>query len=149
MQPAIDLIKRFEGCRLTAYKCPAGIWTIGYGYAQPWVTEGCVISQGWAERLLEEELTELAWAIKENLPTDTGRTHNQTYALISFVYNVGIGAFKKSTLRKKIIAGDIQAAADEFLKWDKAGGQVLPGLTKRRQAERELFLTPEAPASLV
>ncbi len=132
-----DLIKRFEGCRLKAYRCPAGVWTIGYGHTGASVKEGLLITQHQADIILESDLTKFEEAVEEWMP---GASSNQFSALVSFAFNLGINALIKSTLRKKFLAADVGGAADEFLRWNKAGGKVLPGLVKRRKAERELFL---------
>lgn len=146
MQPsdkALDLIKRFEGCRLRAYKCPAGVWTIGWGttrIAGKPVKPGLEITQGEADLLLEMD-ADWHWSQANRSIRDPGELHQcQVDALTSFVFNVGIGAFSRSTLLKKINAGDARGASDEFLKWNKAGGRVLQGLTRRRHAERKLFM---------
>jgi lysozyme len=138
LQPAIDLIKQFEGCKLTAYQDSVGIWTIGYGSTLN-VAPGQTITQEQAEQMLMEHLEPLSDHIEDMVRTPT--TNNQHCALCCFAYNVGAGALERSTLLKKLQSNDIQGAADEFLKWDKAGGRVLPGLTRRREAERALFLT--------
>jgi lysozyme len=134
-----QLIRDFEGCRLEAYQDVAGIWTVGYGQTGPGIVEGTRVSQGVANAMLKDTLSHLG----DDLFALVGwrLNQNQYDALISFVYNVGLHAFKGSTLLKKILAYDIPGAAEEFLKWDHAGGKVVEGLTKRRQAERALFLS--------
>lgn len=135
------LIKEFEGYRATAYICPAGVVTIGYGTTQilgkP-VLLGMQITTDEADRFLEEDLKKFETSINKNVLVEL--TQNQFDALVAFVYNVGIGNFTKSTLLKKLNAGKISEAANEFLKWNKANKKVLAGLTRRRTAERELFL---------
>lgn len=137
-----NLIKEFEGFRSTAYICPAGVVTVGYGTTRingtP-VELGTKITTDEAEQFLEQDLKVFESAVNQNVIVEI--TQNQFDALVSFVYNIGIGNFKKSTLLKKLNAGKIKEAADEFLKWNKAGGKTLAGLTKRRKAERKLFLT--------
>lgn len=133
-----NLIKEFEGCKLKAYKCPAGIWTIGYGHTGPDVKENLVITNYQAGALLVGDLQKFENAIK--LLVRVPLSQNQFDALVSFVYNVGPKAFQDSTLLKKLNAGDYLGAAEEFLRWDKVNGKPLAGLTKRRKAERELFL---------
>jgi lysozyme len=136
-----NLIKEFEGFRATAYICPAGVVTVGYGTTRiqsKSVQLGTTITTDEADMLLEEDLKTFEDAINQNVRGEISQ--NQFDALVAFVYNVGAGNFKKSTLLKKINAGDFNQAADEFLKWNKAGGKVLKGLTRRRTAERELFL---------
>lgn len=137
-QAGTDLIKKFEGCRLKAYKCPAGIWTIGYGHTGPDVKEGLTITNYQAGALLVGDLHKFENAIK--LCVRVPLIQNQFDALVAFTFNVGAGALQKSTLLKKLNAGDYTGAANEFLKWDKAGGVTLSGLTTRRKEERELFL---------
>lgn len=142
----IALIKKFEGCRLTAYPDPGtgGVpWTIGYGWTHPVdgkpVRPGMTIDQATADRLLKIGLVSY-----ENYVLKLVRvklTQGQFDALVSFAYNVGSRALSTSTLLKKLNAGDIKGAADEFLRWDKAGGKVMPGLTNRRKAERDVFLS--------
>ena len=134
----LDLIKKFEGCRLKAYLCPAGVLTIGYGHTKS-VKPNQTITQQQADELLVTDLTEFERGVKSLVIVPIN--DNQLGALVSFAYNVGIGALQKSTLLKKLNAKDYQGASNEFLRWNKAGGKELKGLTLRRQAERELFLT--------
>ena len=138
-QDAIDIVEKFEGLRLRSYKCPAGIWTCGVGHTGPDVAEGMVVSEDVAEEWLRVDLEESAKTVNRavRVPLNT----NERSALISFVFNLGSGAFTSSTLLKVLNMGDRLGAANQFLRWDKAGGKVLPGLTKRREAERALFLT--------
>lgn len=138
---AIALLHHFEGCRLTAYKCPAGIWTIGWGntrYAngQP-VREGDTITQATADELFRAILAKFEAAVEKAAP---GAAAYQFGALVSFAYNVGIGAMEGSTLLRLHKAGNFAGAAEQFLRWDKAGGKVLKGLQRRRAAERLLYL---------
>lgn len=137
---AIELIKKFEGCKLKAYLCPANVPTLGYGHTDG-VKLGDVITEAEAERLLINDLMQLEAQVKRLLTKPV--TDNQLGALVSFAYNVGVGNLKSSTILKKVNSGDY-LAADEFLKWNKAtvNGKktVLSGLTNRRKAERELFL---------
>ena len=136
----IALIKRFEGYLNKPYLCPAGIPTIGFGttvypsgkkvlLSDPPITmtEACFF--------LKNDLIRFESAINKAVTVPI--TQHQFDALCSFVYNVGVGAFMDSTLLKKINAGEY--AGDEFLRWNKAGGKVLAGLTERRQAEKVLF----------
>ncbi len=132
----LDLIKQFEGCKLKAYKCPAGIWTIGYGRTTD-VHEGDTCTQEQADAWLTEEANEFAEQIEKMVKVPL--TQNELDALTSFAYNVGLGNLRKSTLLKRINESDFDEAAPEFLKWNKAAGKVLPGLVKRRQAEMDLF----------
>lgn len=134
-----SIIRNFEGIRTRAYKCPAGVLSIGYGHTGPDVTEGMTISEGQAELLLDEDLGKVARQVEYALD-GAPVNQNQLDALCAFVYNIGAGAFGLSTLLKLIKRGEMKKAADEFLKWNKAGGRELKGLTRRRQAERRLFL---------
>ena len=139
----IDLIKSFEGCYLKAYKCPAGVWTIGWGTTEPIngvkPHEGMSITQQQADDLLVKNLKSYENSVNKYV-TYTNLNQNQFDALVSFTYNCGAGALQKSDLLKKLNKGDIQGAADELLRWNKANGKVLNGLTRRREAERKLFL---------
>lgn len=135
-QKGIDLIKRFEGCKLEAYKCSAGVWTIGYGHTNG-VKEGMKITQQEAEKLLKQDLV-----VYENIVLESVTTAlNQPIfdALVSFTYNLGGGNLKSSTLLKLLNDRDYYGASKEFEKWNKASGKVLVGLVKRREAERNLF----------
>jgi lysozyme len=139
----LKLIKSFEGLHLMAYICPAGVWTIGYGHTRN-VQEGSVINESEAESLLLEDLQE-AESVVANLVT-VNLNENEFSALVSFVFvesrrNVSSGQLSKSTLLKMLNDGDRQGAADQFLRWDKAGKEKLPGLVRRRVLERRLFLS--------
>ena len=139
----IALIKQFEGCKLTAYQDSVGVWTIGYGWTQAVdgkpIRAGMTIKQETAERLLKTGLvsyeSDVSRLVKVSL------TQGQFDALVSFTYNLGARSLSTSTLLRKLNAGDYAGAADEFLRWNKAGGKVLNGLTRRREAERALFLS--------
>jgi len=134
----IDLVKKFEGLKLESYKCPAGLWTIGYGNTQ-WengtrVKENQVIDIQRAEKLL------MFWVNKYAERIDLKVNQNQFDALVSFAYNVGITNFNNSTLKKKVIANPNDATIrDEFMKWVSSRGKQLPGLVKRREAEANLY----------
>ena len=137
-QAGIDLIKSFEGCKLEAYLCPAGIPTIGYGTTRG-VKLGMKITEALAEKFLREDIVEF-----ENQLDSLGLhlNSNQYAACISFIYNLGFGNFRSSTLRAKIANDpDDPAIADQFLRWTKAGGKVLDGLVRRREAEAKLYFT--------
>jgi lysozyme len=136
----LELIKSHEGLRLETYLCPAGFPTIGYGHL---IKEGesfDVITEKEAEALLLEDIQDAAEAVDRFVEVELNE--NQRAALISFTFNLGAGAFRRSTLRKKLNEGDFEAAAVEFDRWVFAGGEPLPGLVKRRAEERELFLKP-------
>lgn len=136
----LSLIKSFEGCELRAYKCPAGVLTIGFGHTGPDVTSGLVITAHRAEELLQGDLARFERAVAAALRVPVAA--NQFAALVSLAYNIGPAALAKSTLLRRLNAGRTQEAADQFLVWNRAGGRVLAGLTRRREAERALFLHP-------
>ncbi|MBE8918609.1 lysozyme [Enterobacter kobei] len=139
----ISLIKQFEGCKLTAYQDSVGVLTIGYGWTQPVygkpIRAGMTIKQETAERLLKTGL--VSYESDVSRLVKVGLTQGQFDALVSFTYNLGSRSLSTSTLLRKLNAGDYAGAADEFLRWNKAGGKVLNGLTRRREAERALFLS--------
>lgn len=143
----IELIKQFEGLELEAYQDIAGIWTIGYGHTGPDVEPGMRISEKEAEALLRRDLTPRENAV-DNL-TSVPLNQNEFDALVSFVYNVGIQAYRGSTARRRLNKKDRMGAADALTWWNKAtvGGVLreVQGLTRRRAAERALFLTPVNP----
>lgn len=136
---AIQLIKDGEGLRLRAYPDTGGVWTIGYGHTGADVKPGLVISMAQANDLFTVDLAEAATATHYLFPK---ATTNQFSALVSFVFNLGQGQVGKSTLRKLHNAGDFASAAKEFDKWVHDNGRKLPGLVKRRAAEKALYLTP-------
>lgn len=137
----LNLIKRFEGLRLKAYLCPAGKWTIGYGHTGPDVTPSLIISESEAETLLRKDVQATETYLNKWMQSNkVDLNQNQFDALISFIFNVGIGNFTRSTMVKKLIKGDATASS-EFAKWRLAGGKVSPGLERRRKAEKELYLT--------
>lgn len=133
---AIDIVKKYEGLYLEAYLCPAGIPTIGYGHTLN-VRMGQKISEIQADLYLDHDFEEAEEQVKGAVKVPL--TPQQLGALTSFVFNLGIGQFKKSTLLKKLNAGDYQGAAREFDKWVFANGKRLLGLIKRRAEERKLF----------
>jgi lysozyme len=136
-----SLIKEFEGFRAKSYICPAGVWTVGYGTTRingNKVAEGTQLTTDEADIFLEQDLKVFEDAVNKNV--DVELTQNQFDALVAFVYNVGIGNFQSSTLLKKLNGGDYESASEQFLRWDKAGGKKLAGLTRRRKAEQKLFL---------
>ena len=131
-----EILKYFEGCKLTAYQDSVGVWTIGYGHTKG-VYDGMTITQDQAEQMLLSELEEYEGYI-ENMVT-VPLTQNQFDALVVCVYNLRPTNFKNSTLLKELNAGNYNAAGQEITRWNKAGGKVLAGLVKRREAEAELF----------
>tara|TARA_B100000214_G_C23925590_1_gene608204 strand:- start:898 stop:1368 length:471 start_codon:yes stop_codon:yes gene_type:complete len=135
-QKGIDLIKHFEGCELNAYKCPAGVWTIGYGHIKG-VSEGMSITQEQAEQMLLDELKEYENYINELVTVSLSQ--NQFDALVSWVYNLGPANLQSSTLLKVLNSGDYSGVPAQIERWNKAGGKVLEGLIRRREAESALF----------
>ena len=136
-----DLIKEFEGCKLEAYPDPgtgAEPITIGVGHTGG-VKLGDVITQEQADEYLVNDVSHAANDV--NQMVDENMTQGQFDALCSFAFNLGIGNLKNSTLLKKLNGGDVEGAADQFLVWNKAAGHVMAGLTRRREAEKALFLT--------
>ena len=130
------LLKFFEGCRLTAYQDSVGVWTIGYGHTKG-VYEGMTITQEEADSMLLTELKEYESYV-ENMVT-VELSQEQFDALVVWVYNLGPTNFKNSTLLKKLNSGDYSAVPTEIKRWNRAGGQVLEGLVKRREAEAAMF----------
>lgn len=137
-EKAKALIKEFEGLRLNAYRCPAGVLTIGYGHTSG-VKEGMSITEVEANALLDQDVSIAAEQVKSVVKVNLNA--NQLDALIDFVFNLGIGNLRSSTLLKKLNAGDYTGAAEEFSKWIYSGKTVLPGLVRRREIEKQLFLT--------
>ena len=143
----LELIRRFEGFRGTPYKCPAGVPTIGYGstrYANGAVVtlQDAPITQAQADHIMKATLTEYEDAVRRYAQVPINQ--NQFDSLVDFAYNVGAKALLKSTLLRKLNAGDTTGASAEFAKWVKGGGVTLPGLVTRREAERVLFVKPMA-----
>lgn len=138
-EEGLKLLKKFEGCKLKTYRCVAGVLTIGYGHTGKDVTEGMTITKEKAEELLVKDLERFEAGVKDLLKVKV--SENQFSALVSFAYNIGLNALSGSTLLKKLNAGDIAGASDQFLRWNRAGGKEVQGLTNRRIAERDLFLT--------
>jgi len=137
----LDLLHHFEGFREEAYLCPAGVWTIGYGNTK-WpdgrpVRKGDRVTREEGEALFRSILRTFERGVLDAVKVPL--TQSQFDALVSFAYNVGLGALRSSTLLRKLNAGDYLGAADEFLRWNKAGGRVMAGLTRRREAESSLF----------
>lgn len=130
------IIMQYEGCRLEAYDCPAGVCTIGYGHTGD-VKPGDKITHHQAEVILEFDLQKFEAEVSRLAPKANG---NQFSAMVSLAFNIGVAAFSKSTLLKEFNAGRLLNAANEFERWNKAGGKILPGLVKRRAAEKALFI---------
>jgi lysozyme len=138
----LQLIRKYEGYKSTPYRCPAGLYTVGYGHV---IGNGLQLPDEWNRTLSRGEINEL-------LRTDLARfergvlrycpvylTQSQFDALVSFSFNLGLGVLQRSTLRQKILRKDGEGAAKEILRYDKVGGRPLKGLTRRRQAEYRLF----------
>lgn len=136
----LDLLRHFEGCRLEAYKCAAGVWTIGVGHTGPYVVEGLRISDVQAEEFLKQDLKIFEDAVTTHVKVPLN--NNQFDALVCFVFNVGRNAFFSSSLLKLLNDGaDKRIVAAEFQRWNKVDGKMIEGLTRRRRAESDLFLT--------
>ena len=135
----ISLIKKHEGLRLEAYlPTPNDVWTIGYGHTHT-AKQGQKITEAQAEALLRKDITWAEEAVNKSVVVPL--TQNQFDALVSFVFNVGAGAFGSSTLLRLLNSKDYDGAANQFLRWNKQKGVALKGLTKRREEERKLFLS--------
>lgn len=135
----VNIIKKHEGLRLEAYlPTPNDVWTIGYGHTHT-TKQGMKITEDQAEKLLYLDIAWAEEAVKGLVKVPL--TQNQFDALVSFVFNVGAGAFAKSTLLRFLNTGDYTNAAAQFLRWNKQKGRILNGLTKRREEERRLFLS--------
>ena len=137
-QQGLDLIKKYEGLRLEAYKCPAGVWTIGYGHTKG-VIKGMKISKEEAETLLKQDVS----IVELQVVNTVGKLSDcKIDALVSFAYNVGIAAFRNSTLCRKVKANsDDPAIRNEFMKWIYAGGKKLQGLERRRKEEADVYFS--------
>jgi lysozyme len=155
-EQGITLIKRFEGCRKRPYRCPAGLWTVGYGtvlyldqirlkmperMAYPLRSEDDrEFSQDEIDGFLRKELGSTERGVARYCPA-SAHNQNQFDSLVSFAYNCGLGALQRSPIRLAYNRGEIGVAAEGFLKYVRGGGKILPGLVRRRQAEKALFLS--------
>lgn len=143
-QKGLNLIKRFEGCHLEPYRDPIGLWTVGWGHL---IGDGKTLPIEWfrrltqdeADRLLEKDLERFERGVSRLCPNNL--TQPRFDALVSFAFNVGLGNLQASTLRRKHNRSDVFGSAQEFLKWNKAGGKILRGLTRRRESESALYLS--------
>jgi GH24 family phage-related lysozyme (muramidase) len=142
-EKGLALIKKFEGIRLHAYQDVTGVWSIGYGWTHPVdgeaIHSGMRIDQNTADRLLLSGIGQYEQGVESLLSVRVSQS--QFDALVSFAYNLGCRSLADSTLLKKLNQGDYAGAAAEFSRWNKAGGNIIPGLTSRRKAEAELFLS--------
>jgi lysozyme len=136
-EQGLALIKRFEGLRLSAYRCPSGVWTIGYGHTGG-VAGDDMIDEAGADAYLREDVKMAVAAINDLLIVPL--TQNQFDVLVSFTFNCGVGALRKSTLLRLLNTDNYDAVPDQLMRWTKgAGGKILPGLILRRKAEVELW----------
>lgn len=135
-QEGLSLIKKFEGCELEAYKCAAGVWTIGYGSTKG-VKEGDTITQDGADKLLTEEMHEYEGYINDMVTVDLKQ--NEFDALVSWVFNLGPSNLSSSTLLSKLNNKVWDDVPNQIKRWNKAGGKTLQGLVRRREAEALLF----------
>jgi lysozyme len=135
-QEGLDLIKKFEGCELTAYQDSVDVWTIGFGHTKG-VEEGDEITQDEAEEMLASELDEYEGYINDMVECDLEQC--QFDALVAWVYNLGPTNLKSSTMLKRLNSNDLDDVPNQIKRWDKAGGKVLAGLVRRREAESLLF----------
>jgi len=139
----VNLIKNFEGLRLTSYLCEAGVYTVGYGTTGPGIVAGLTITEPEAEELLKEDLAYFEQGVLDCVKVKVNQ--NEFDALVSLSYNIGLSAFKRSTLLRLLNNGDNRSVvASEFLKWDKVNGEANHGLKNRRLKEKTLFLTKVA-----
>lgn len=146
----LDLVKEFEGLRRKAYKDAVGVWTIGYGITAAAglgiaPKAGMTITEAEAEAFLLKGLEKFADSIRPKITAPINE--NEFGAFLSLAYNIGPGAFGKSSALRRFNAGDKAGAADAILLWNKAGGKVLAGLNRRREAERVLFRSPITPVT--
>jgi lysozyme len=140
-EEGLALIRRFEGFRAGAYRCPAGVWTIGYGHTAaagpPEVKPGMRVSEAGARAILARDVERFAAEVRAALTREI--TPAQFSALVSFAYNVGASAFRRSSVLRAVNTGDFAAVPERLKLWVKADGRVLPGLVRRREAEAVLF----------
>lgn len=132
------LIKRFEGCRLMPYLCPAGVWTCGWGSTGPDVFPGRAWTQEYADRRLEQDAIRFATGTLAACPT-LADSDARLCAISDFSYNLGLGAFQASTLRRRLLERNWEAGKRELARWVNGGGKKLPGLVTRRAAEAALL----------
>lgn len=136
LETLFKLIRRFEGCRLTPYICPAGVWTAGWGSTGPDVFPGKPWTQEYADYRLELDAVRFSNGTRVMCP---GLDGDRLCAIADFAYNLGLGALRGSTLRRRLNAEDWDAARQELRRWVRGGGRKLPGLVLRREAEAALL----------
>ena len=139
-QEGLELIKKFEGCKLKSYKCPAGVWTIGYGHTED-IKEGDIVSPEEANKLLRADVFKFEEYVADNVMVEL--TQTQFDALVAWTFNLGVGNLRNSTMLKKLNNADYTSVPFEMKRWNKAGGKTLDGLVRRRQAESLLFESKE------
>ena len=139
-QEGLSLIKKFEGCEYNAYKCAAGVWTIGYGHTAG-VKEGDLVTQQEADKILEEDMKEYEGYINDYVTVDLNQ--NQFDSLVSWVFNLGPNNLKSSSMLKVLNNGAYEDVPAQIKRWNKANGKTLDGLIRRREAEALLFENKE------
>jgi len=139
-EKGLELLKHYEGCELTAYRCSADVLTIGYGHTKG-VTEDMVITQEEADQMLQDEMPEYEGYINDKVTVELNQ--DQFDAMVCWVYNLGSGNLSSSTLLKVLNDGDYDGVPEQMKRWNKAGGKVLNGLIKRRDSEAKLFCSEE------
>ena len=139
-QEGLELIKKFEGCKLKSYKCSAGVWTIGYGHTED-VKEGDIVSSQEADKLLRADVFKFERYVEDEVKVELEQ--NQFDALVAWTFNLGVGNLRNSTMLKKLNNADYTSVPFEMKRWNKAGGKTLDGLVRRRQAESLLFESKE------
>ncbi len=140
-EKGLALTKSFEGLRLDAYQDSVGVWTVGYGHTGPGLGEGVKVTDAEAEAMLLADLGDAVRCV--NRKVTAAILQGQFDAMVDFCFNAGRGNFLQSTLLRKVNAGDFAGAASQFGLWVHAGGEVVPGLVRRRQAEAEMFLSQQ------
>ena len=135
----LPVIRKFEGCKLTSYQCPAGVWTIGWGSTGSNIGSDTVWTQEVADRQLKHTAIGVISQVVTASPTLTSESPARVAALSDFVYNLGIGNYNSSTLKKCVDSGDWDKAKTEILRWDKCNGAPLAGLTRRRALESKML----------
>ena len=139
-QEGLALIKKFEGCRLKAYRCSANVLTIGYGHTGG-VLETDVITQDVADKLLEQDIEKFEKYVNVNVVVELNQS--QFDALVAWTFNLGVGNLRESTMLKKLNSEDYASVPSKMKRWNKAGGKTLDGLIRRRKAESLLFESKE------
>lgn len=135
----INLIKSFEGCKLEAYKCSANVWTIGYGHTGVGVYKGSKITQAQADEYFIKDISKFEQGVEKLVKVPL--TQGEFNALVSFAYNCGLGALQSSTLLRLLNQKKYSLAAEQFLRWNKVNGKEVAGLTRRRNAEKAMFIS--------